>query len=176
MKQIYRFDSNGFYIEPLLIDDKMPIPNDCTEIKPIDGLYKAQFVNGAWVEAETSATLLQYAKDAKKAELNMKCDLAIMGGFTSSALGVEHTYSSVLTDEIWYNATKNRFDIDAAFASVDWKTIDAGYLTHTKAQFQQVFIDGHAFGNSQIAHRNDLNKTVDDPTTDTVEKVKAITW
>jgi hypothetical protein len=174
LKQVYKMDSSGFYVEPVILNEGDTIPEDCTEIQPSDGLYKAKFVDSAWVESETDATLLQYAKDAKKAELNKKCDLTIMGGFTSSALGAPHTYSSVLTDEIWYNATKNRFDIDATFTSVDWKTIDAGYLTHTKAQFQQVFIDGHAYGNNQIAKLNNLKAQVDSATTQT--DVEGIVW
>jgi hypothetical protein len=174
MVEVYRFDSNGIYIEPLQLNDNENIPDDCTEIKPEDGLFKAKFVDGAWVESETDATLLQYVKDAKKAELNMKCDLTIMGGFTSSALGVEHTYQSLLVDEVWLNATINRFAIDPNFTTVNYKTIDSGYLLHTKDQFNQVFIAGHSFGDSQIAKLNSLKAQVDSATDKA--GVDAVTW
>jgi hypothetical protein len=174
MKQVYRHDPQGFFIEPVILKDGEGIPPDCTEIQPPHGLYKAQFTNGSWIEAETDATLLQYAKDAKKAELNTRCDLTIMGGFTSSALGVEHTYQSLLVDEVWLNATINRFAIDPNFTTVNYKTIDSGYLPHTKGQFNQVFIDGHSFGDSQIAKLNNLKAQVD--AAQTQADLDAIVW
>lgn len=174
MKQAYRYDENKLYIEPVILGDKEPIPADCTDIQPPDGLYKAKFINGEWTESETQENLLKIAKDAKKEELNMKCDLTIMSGFTSSALGVEHTYQSLIVDEIWLNATINRFLIDPNFTTVNYKTIDSGYLQHTKEQFNQVFIDGHSFGDSQITKLNSLKAQVDTATTK--EELDAITW
>jgi hypothetical protein len=53
MKQVYRFNENGFYIEPVLISENDDIPLDCTNIKPNDGLYKAKFINGQWNESLT---------------------------------------------------------------------------------------------------------------------------
>ena len=174
MIEVYRFDSNGIYIEPLQLSDGELTPDDCTNVKPQDGMYKAKFVSGEWVESETDSTLLQYAKNAKKTELNMKCDLTITGGFTSSALGVEHTYQSLLVDEVWLNATINRFAIDPNFTTVNYKTIDSGYLLHTKEQFNQVFIDGHAWGDSQISKLNNLKAQVDAATDKA--GVDAVTW
>lgn len=172
--EVYKFDSEGFYIEPVIIQENKSIPTDCTASIPGNGLFKAKFVDGEWVEAETDANLLQYAKDTKKEELNTKCDLTIMGGFTSLALGVEHTYQSLLVDEVWLNATINRFAIDPNFTTVNYKTIDSGYLSHTKAQFEQVFIDGHMFGDSQITKLNNLKAQVDAATTK--EELDVITW
>jgi len=53
MSEVYRFDSNGIYIEPVQLNDNENIPDDCTEIKPEDGLYKAKFENGQWAESLT---------------------------------------------------------------------------------------------------------------------------
>lgn len=53
MKQVFRMDQNGFYLEPVIIEDEKNIPVDCTEIQPPDGLYKGKFVNGEWVESLT---------------------------------------------------------------------------------------------------------------------------
>lgn len=50
MKQVFRFDPNGFYIEPNVLEDNEPTPSDCTETQPPDGLYKGRFVNGQWFE------------------------------------------------------------------------------------------------------------------------------
>jgi hypothetical protein len=53
MKQVFRFDANGFYMEPVILEDDQQVPSDCTENKPQDGLYKGQFLNGEWVESLT---------------------------------------------------------------------------------------------------------------------------
>ena len=50
MKQVFKFDSNGFYVEPVILDDKEGIPTDCTSVQPPDGLFKGKFVEGAWIE------------------------------------------------------------------------------------------------------------------------------
>lgn len=51
MKQVYRYDAEGFFVGVELINSE--IPSNCTEIKPIDGLFKAKFVNGNWIESMT---------------------------------------------------------------------------------------------------------------------------
>lgn len=40
MKQVFRIDGQGFYIEPVILNDNEPCPSDCREDKPQDGLYK----------------------------------------------------------------------------------------------------------------------------------------
>lgn len=121
-----------------------------------------------------STGMLDYLRKQKKDELDSKCDETIMSGFSSTALGTSHTYSSVLVDEIWYNATINRFNVDATYTSVQWKTIDSGYLAHTKEQFTQVFIDGHTWGDNQIAKLNNLKSQVSAATTEA--ELDAIVW
>lgn len=49
MRQVYRFDENGFFKEPVFINDDENIPWDCTEIKPSNKLYSPKFVKGEWV-------------------------------------------------------------------------------------------------------------------------------
>jgi hypothetical protein len=50
VKQVYRYDLEGFYVEPVILEDKEDIPANCTEKNPENGLFKAIFVNGQWVE------------------------------------------------------------------------------------------------------------------------------
>ena len=53
MKQVYKYDSVGNYVEPVLIEDTAPIPAKCTD-KPLpQPNYKPVFKNGAWVETGT---------------------------------------------------------------------------------------------------------------------------
>lgn len=50
MKVVFRYDTNGFYLAPVVLKEHEPIPQDCTEIRPPDGLYKGKFVGVEWVE------------------------------------------------------------------------------------------------------------------------------
>lgn len=50
MIQVYRIDSNGYFIEPVVLDGNQEVPSDCVTVIPPDGLYKAQFLNGQWGE------------------------------------------------------------------------------------------------------------------------------
>jgi hypothetical protein len=50
LKQVYRIDINGYFIEPVVLDENEEVPSDCVDITPTDGLYKAQFMNGQWGE------------------------------------------------------------------------------------------------------------------------------
>ena len=52
MQQYYRFDKDGYYLEPVIdyYDEDNPMPEDITDIRPPDGLYRGQFTGTEWVE------------------------------------------------------------------------------------------------------------------------------
>jgi hypothetical protein len=62
MKQVFRYDNDGFYLEPVILQEDEELPFNCTEIQPPNGLHKGKFINGQWIE-----TLSQ---DEIDAELN----------------------------------------------------------------------------------------------------------
>jgi hypothetical protein len=128
------------------------------------------------VEAYWNANQLEIldSKSKKKSVLSEQCNTAIVSGFKSSALGVEHTYPSDMEAQANFNTIMNRFIIDSNFTSVAFKTLDAGYLSHTKGQFFQVFEDGHNYGAQQIQHLNELKVQVD--SAQTQADLDAITW
>lgn len=115
-------------------------------------------------------------KTRKKSELSTKCNEAICGGFPSSALGVQHTYPSDEEAQRNFHSELDRINLDPTYTTILFKTLDAGYLSHTVAQFKQVFIDGHTFGREQVTHLNDLKSKVDDPSVTTPTQLDAITW
>ena len=50
MKEVYKYDSVGNYVEPVRIEDGTPIPQNCTD-KPLpQPNWKPVFKNGVWVE------------------------------------------------------------------------------------------------------------------------------
>jgi hypothetical protein len=51
MKQVYRIDSQGYFIEPVTLDPGEPLPPDCVDVEMPDGLYKPRYVNGIFVSS-----------------------------------------------------------------------------------------------------------------------------
>lgn len=121
-----------------------------------------------------NTNMLDYFKTQKKSELQAQRDTAVYSGFTSSALGTSHQYLSDPTSMAYYMATMLRFTNDPTFSSINWWTIDAGYLAHTKAQFIQLFNDAHQFGLDQDEQLAKLNADVD--AAKTPDAINAITW
>ncbi|PET77602.1 hypothetical protein CN514_00985 [Bacillus sp. AFS001701] len=72
MKQVYKFDENRIYIEPVLIGDDDPIPLDCTDLELPQPNYKPVFKDGAWVETITEEELEEIQnKPEPKSELEV---------------------------------------------------------------------------------------------------------
>lgn len=54
MRQVYRIDEQGYFVEPVILRDDEQILEDCTVLELPEGLFRARFVNGEWVEDATS--------------------------------------------------------------------------------------------------------------------------
>lgn len=52
MRQVFKIDSSGFYIEPVILNDEST-PSNCVEVVPPQGLYKLKWNGSSWVEGAT---------------------------------------------------------------------------------------------------------------------------
>lgn len=59
IKQVYKIDSAGYYIEPVIIGDSCEVPLDCIKVIPPDGLYRAKWNGERWVEGLTKEEIEQ---------------------------------------------------------------------------------------------------------------------
>lgn len=131
-----------------------------------------------WVEGKTAAELFQIYQNQKIAQLAAIYEQTLANGFTSSALGVAHTYPADTEARNNFNVTVLRFLTDPTYTTTNFKTLDAGFLAHTKDQFFQVFADGHNFGIQQNTHYNQKKAAVlalSYPT-NTKADIDGITW
>jgi hypothetical protein len=79
VKQVFRYDQKGFYVEPVILQNNEPIPSDCTEVKPTDGLYKAKFVGSMWIESLTESEIDSKNAPPQPTEMdNLKAKQALM--------------------------------------------------------------------------------------------------
>ncbi len=53
MRQLYRINENGYYIEPVILKKDKHIPDDCIVERPPNGLYRAKWTGAEWIEDMT---------------------------------------------------------------------------------------------------------------------------
>lgn len=130
--------------------------------------------------APTSAQQLASAQAAQLASLSASCAAAIVGGFTSTALGSVYTYPSKPTDQQNLSASVLASlmpDLPANWQTPFWCEDATGkwaFVNHTAAQIQQVGQDGKAAILDCMAKNATLSAEV--MAAATVGAVQAITW
>lgn len=101
-------------------------------------------------DEELATWWLEYKREEKRQEMSMKCNLAILGNFTSATTG--HTYEFAEYDQANFTQQMLLLVSNPALIDVSWKTVDAGIVSHTREQFFGVIEDAN------IHKRNNLNK------------------
>lgn len=155
----YSKATGGFYSEKIhgarsdVTGDPNPdcsIPLDAVEISEaeqaalLDGQSQGKRIqadaNGYPVAVDPPPPSLDSLRATKTAEINTACATAIVGGFTSAALGAPHTYDSALEDQL------NLIGAVSLGADLPYRCTDAvgmkAFRLHTAAQLKQVAADG----------------------------------
>lgn len=73
MREVYKIDNNGFYLETVHIVDTEDTPSDCVEVQP-QGFYKAKWVSGNWVEIITEEELDEMRKKPRPQSVSDRVD------------------------------------------------------------------------------------------------------
>lgn len=122
----------------------------------------------------TDTIVLQDAISHKIAELTY-IYRSIISTFQSSATGTTYTYIADDNSMGKFNA-EYTFINGASYdgSSINWLTVESGGVVHTKAQFNQVWLDGRNYVASQFNHYDSLVKKVQ--ACIDVASVQAITW
>ncbi|MCY9737456.1 hypothetical protein M5X17_27525 [Paenibacillus alvei] len=158
MKEAYKVDLDGLFIEPTLVSDftigifKRFDPEEnligyTIAYKMPDGLYEPRwdFKNEVWVDDKQTdkAVELDEIKNRLTSKINIDCQNSILKGFQSSvklkSTKKAHHYS---TDEIDQRNFAGKLAVllsDEAIKEVYWKTEDVGdYVLHTREEFAAV--------------------------------------
>ena len=119
-------------------------------------------------------------------ELSAQCENKIIGGFNSSALGVEHMYDAEAVDQINLigATTKTAPTVDnpqgtstpyAVREIIDGVTQPKVYKLHTYAQLRKVIDDGVDFKSTLLQRFNTLRNYILQSVT-TLDQLSTITW
>lgn len=154
MKQVYKYDSAGNYVEPVLIDDNASIPKSCTD-KPLpQPNWKPVFKNGVWVETVKTVDLLTPAKIAKISELETKCDSAIVNGFDYSVNGVSYRFSCSLAAQANFQGADALFK-DGTISEVEWTVTN-----NTSGVVERISFGVDIFNELKLQVFNHINSNV----------------
>lgn len=161
----------------LAIQYKYPNANSQRDFR-VEDRGEGQFL-ADWKLTETEPTTeelnewwKEYRRNQKLNELKLAVNQAILGDFLSATTG--HTYEFAEYDQS--NMTQQMLLLvsNPAITTVDWKTVDAGIVTHTRDQFFGVVNDAnlHKRGNLvKFWGKEALLKGAI-----TLEEIEAITW
>lgn len=124
-------------------------PNNDGLIRLLDNAFIADgwedeerdaWLNAGNVPAAADPLPVTELKATKTAEINAACATAIVGGFSSSALGTAHTYDSALEDQLNLIGAVS-LGVDLPYRCADAAGIKA-FRLHTAAQLKQVAAEG----------------------------------
>lgn len=113
-----------------------------------------------------------HLKNEKKIELNEMCEKEILSGFSSSTNG--HQYQFDYKDQENIGQQLTLLLLDPSIENVDWKTEDAGVVTHTRQEFIGIAQD------ADLHKRGNINKywtkIAELEATTTEAEIEAIQW
>jgi hypothetical protein len=175
----YSKSTNGFYDDAL----SLKLPGDAVQITEgqHQSLLDAQS-NGHIIAADATgkptavAPSLQQLQATRLAELRKSCRDTLLGGFTSTALGVIHSYPSTETDQQNLRDALLTSISSPALESPLWCTNSGGWKMkpHTALQVEQVHSDWIAFRIAQQQRLLLLQTSANMAAS--AEALAAITW
>lgn len=129
--------------------------------------------NGEWVD-DIDAVLATLC-DKNLQAIAADCTAYIAGGFSSSALGEPHRYSSAIDDQVNLNG-QVLLGLDDVYPCYDADQVLA-FRPHTIAQLQKVSLDLVRFRQAAQQHAETLRQAVAKAQKDkNLNAMKAITW
>lgn len=123
-------------------------------------------------EEELIGGWIAILKQKKIAEFHNLCTETIMLGFTSRSMGYQYGFNELdqmnMTQQMLLFLNKPELTI------VDWKTEDAGVITHTRQQFLTVVTEADTHKRGWINYY--WNKKIEINNQTTVEGVHSVEW
>lgn len=127
-------------------------------------------------KVKQEALYLQDYKDELIKAINAKCELEIISGFPSLALGDEHIYQSDEKDQLNLvgRVTTNKDGLFKCRVKQEDESVVWDWKPHTSAQLQTVLQDGDKYKEELLIKANQLKVSVTSATT--VEELESVVW
>lgn len=188
LRKVHEIDENGYYVRDVILDDEEGVqetPPNCIDIIMTDGLFKARFIEGQWVNGISNEEVdiamgrdLASVKRAKLTELNKICNQTIMGKFSHDIDGVTYYFSNDTEAQANFEKCDRAFEKNR-ITEIAWTAYDTNEnivrILFDYAKFEFVYLShlGH-IQNNITKLRDFLMPMIYSSTT--VEEVNSITW
>lgn len=176
LKEYFEVDvSNGKRIDVHLLDDEIDvIPSNFVlgwgqERNFHDPIY--DFTISDWLESKDNTEILNIIKSQRKDEFKSICEEKIINGFQSSN---GHWYRTNRDDQTNMIGQKDELIDDETILTVNWKTEDMGYISHTREEWLIIYKEAFFHKKTQLYRYNELKKIIDN--CDSVEELNLIEW
>jgi hypothetical protein len=146
------------------------VTTDLLELRRAD---RANMTATEWYSfLKTTDAPVDELQQAKIAQLNEACEQAILAGFASATMG--HTYNYSSYDQL--NLTQQMLVAinDTNLDTIDWKTVDAGLVTHSRDKFLAVCQEADEHKRSKLATYRELKVQVAEASSK--EQLDNIAW
>jgi len=125
----------------------------------------------SWIEGKSSDDILDTYKITHILHLKSRCESEIEKGFTATN---GHFYRTNRDDQTNMLGQFNAISTDQLIETVMWKTEDAGYISHTREGWLDIYRQAFTHKQTQLFKYDTLKKQVNDAKTH--EELTAITW
>jgi hypothetical protein len=169
MKQVYKYDVNGTYLEPVMIEDNEPVPSYCTDIPLPQPNWKPVFQNGTWVETMTEDERLTPLRAAKMDELENTCNQAIINGFDYTINGISYHFSCSLAAQSNFIGVNDLIK-EGVITSKGWTVVN-----NTTGKTERIVLDIPTFNNVKMALFQHIDSNTSKLRDDLEPKVNAAT-
>lgn len=120
---------------------------------------------------------LANAQTEQIALINAGLNQTLIGGFASKTAG--HSYVTTTNGQANMEGDLKRFELDSSITSVQFYTIDAGWIAHSHTDLQNAFLDGGTWKDAQYVQAQTLVaqvNTLASQSGTTVAQIKAVVW
>jgi hypothetical protein len=144
MKQVFKVDENGMYIEPVILQDDEEI-GDYIDVPVPDGFHHPRWDGSQWVEGIDKGVLLEQSKSSKIEELERSCDNSIVGGFDYPINGVSYHFSCSLAAQSNFEGTNTLFK-EGLIQSAKWTVVN-----NETGQTERIELNQETFNSIKLA-------------------------
>jgi hypothetical protein len=182
MLEVYKYDENGRYIEPVLIeaneDGTYTIPENCTD-KPLpqpNWNPVFDFESDDWVEMTTEKELIVRFSPSKIEELNNKCEETILGRFSVELIDGMYEFGYDEKSQSRFNGVSSLFNGDL-ITEIEWTAYlnsERQRIILNKDSFNKVAVAALMHCNDNIVKFNELLVRVNNA--QTLDELNEIKW
>jgi hypothetical protein len=122
-------------------------------------------------QEELESAWRECLRGRKLKELNIACQSTILGGFTGTN---GHQYQFESKDQDNFSQQLTLLLLDPTIATVDWKTMDAGIITHTRDEFISLANDANNHKRSNMGKYWTFEAQLELASTE--EEINSLVW